>query len=232
MKTYRPLAPPPAPPLHHLCNLQRLPLPSAQELVVQVCGHPFIKKINVSVYIPRGNNETDVTVTKIEPITVVISPIQVLIGQNHTPGAMWQMWHFLCSGLLSFGVNGFAPMVKQKQKLWCNIDRIEKCKTVSCGTGKKYFVHLVDGTKPLWVLAKDLSSGVSVFYDEKQSTPKKAKALVDRGYVQSPAAKRSLFGANQPAAKKSTQDPLKLLKRNTRWIVDADHWVSQLNKVG
>ena len=113
----------------------------------------------------------------------------------------------------------------RRQKLWCVIESIEKSKEVTRGIGKKYLVHLVNGTKPVWVHSKDLSSGVCACYDETQTTPKKAKAKVDRGYLVSAKSKHTLFESKSP------QDPVKLSKRNSRWIIDVERWISCTNKV-
>jgi hypothetical protein len=116
-----------------------------------------------------------------------------------------------------------ATMPK-RQKLWAVIDRIETSRDVTTGMGKKYLVHLVDGTKPVWVLSMDLSPGVAKNYDECQTTPKKAKAKVNRGFVNKPSdkTKRVLFGK---------ADPIKLAFRNAKWVVAADNWVANINKV-
>ena len=112
-------------------------------------------------------------------------------------------------------------MVK-RQKLWCVIDRIEDSRDVKTGVGKKYLVDLVNGTKPVWVLSKDLSPGVAKSYDDSNATPKKAKAHVNRGFVR----KRELF-----AKKGEPEDPVKLERRHAKWIVAADQWVRKINKV-
>ena len=115
----------------------------------------------------------------------------------------------------------------KRQKLWAAIDRIVESRDVTTGIGKKYLVHLVDGTKPVWVISKDLSPGVAKCYDERHDTPKKAKAKVDRGHVKTPSdvPKRSLF-----FGKSAKVDPIKLERRNSKWIVDAEQWVREINK--
>lgn len=113
----------------------------------------------------------------------------------------------------------------RRQKLWCVIESIEKSKVVTHGIGKKYLVHLVNGTKPVWVQSKDLSSGVCACYDETKTIPKKAKAKVDRGYVASAKSGHKLFESKSP------QDPVKFAKRNSRWIIGVEKWISCTNKV-
>ena len=116
-------------------------------------------------------------------------------------------------------------MVRRKsQQLWTAIESIEKSKDVTRGIGKKYFVHLVNGTKPVWVLGKNLSGGVSACYDASKTIPKKAKARVDRGYI-----KRK--NKTNVAVKQSPEDPVKLAKRNMRWIITAGTWIAEINRV-
>ena len=114
----------------------------------------------------------------------------------------------------------------KQHKLWYVIDRIEESRDVTTGLGKKYLVHLVDGTKPVWVLPKDLSPGVATSYDHGNVTPKKAKARVNRGYVRKQTKnKRVLFG------KTGETDVLKMERRNSKWIAYVEQWVCKINKV-
>ena len=81
---------------------------------------------------------------------------------------------------------------------WCVIKTIEKSKEVTHGVGKKYLVHLVNGTKPVWVQSKHLAPGVGFFYEKFQTTPNKARAKVDRGYLASAKSKHTLFKSKSP----------------------------------
>ena len=113
--------------------------------------------------------------------------------------------------------------MKKQQQLWCEIDYIEESKSVKHGDGRKYLVHLVNGNKPVWVLPKNLSSGVCSNYEKSMAIPAKSKARVDRGYIKS-RTKRALFT-------QTPEDVLKLARRNSRWIVTASQWHAQVNKV-
>ena len=90
--------------------------------------------------------------------------------------------------MASLGVN-YNNMIRRQQKLWCVIESIEKGTELTHGFGKKYLVHLVNGTNPVWVQSKDLSTGVGAFYDQTKKTLKKARAKVDRGYLASAKSK-------------------------------------------
>ena len=120
---------------------------------------------------------------------------------------------------------GANNMVKRLKKLWCVIKSIERSKALTHGVGKQYLVNLVNGTKPVWVQSKDLSTGVCSCYDNTQITPKNAKARVNRGYLASAKSKHTTFKSKSP------QDLVKFAKRVARWIAGTETWISRTNKV-
>lgn len=71
---------------------------------------------------------------------------------------------------------------RPKTKLWGKIESIVASKTTRFAS-KKYQVKLVGVEKLIWVLDKELSTGVVAAHHSGNTLPKHAKARVDRGYV-------------------------------------------------
>ena len=74
-------------------------------------------------------------------------------------------------------------MVKQKGKLWGQVEDIVQCKPARFGNGSKYEIKLIGVDKPVWVNEQKLSKGVHKTYQADGSLAKGAKALVNRGFV-------------------------------------------------
>ena len=74
-------------------------------------------------------------------------------------------------------------MVKQKGKLWGQVEDIVQCKPARFGNGNKYEIKLIGVGKPVWVNEQKLSKGVHKTYQADGSLAKGAKALVNRGFV-------------------------------------------------
>ena len=75
-----------------------------------------------------------------------------------------------------------SGMVKQKGKLWGQVERIVQSKASRFG-GTKYEVKLIGVDKSVWVQEKQLSKSVHKTYQTDGSLTTGAMAQVNRGYV-------------------------------------------------
>ena len=93
--------------------------------------------------------------------------------------------------------------------------------------GDKFLITLVGVDDKLWVQQKDLSTAVAECFKTGIPLPKKAKSLVNRGFVEKQKKYvtqllikdlRSGSSTSLSLKKSQTLDPLKVARRHARWI--------------
>ena len=134
-------------------------------------------------------------------------------------------------------------MVKQKNKLWGQVEKIVQCKAARIGGGKKYRIKLIGVDKLVWVHSKQLSKGVEKTYEADGTLVKGATAHVDRYYVnaQKTFLKRKVSVLlflhvvftvlDYVHAQTTDVDPVKTGRRVAGWVQIAQTYVEAMNKV-
>ena len=106
--------------------------------------------------------------------------------------------------------------------------------------GDKFLITLVGVHDKLWVQQKDLSTAVAECFKTGIPLPKKAKSLVNRGFVEKQKKYvtqllikvLSSGSSTSPSLKKSqTLDTLKVARRHARWIITVQSYVVGINKI-
>lgn len=121
---------------------------------------------------------------------------------------------------------------RRKNKLWTKIEEIIASKESSAGL-VQFRLKIVGVQKPVWVVASNLSAGVSSNFKAGLDLPSNAKAKVDR--VVAEEQKTFLQASPASKAKKSRQfkelDPLRSASLCGKWIATAQTYIHAINQI-
>jgi len=118
-------------------------------------------------------------------------------------------------------------MPKKKNKLWIKINQVVE--RSNSFLGDRFLVKISGTDKQVWVQERDLSDGVISDFKSDKTLSKTAQARVNRVHADK---QREYFEKHSATEDVSpTLDPVKWSKRAAKWIVMAQLYVEEINKV-
>ena len=125
---------------------------------------------------------------------------------------------------------------KKRQEMFAKLESVIRSRHTNLGT--TYLIKLVGVESQLWVQARHLSQGVVENFESEDGVPKNDKVLVNRGFAEKQKvwlAKQTVTATadsgNAESSPKKQMDPLKMVRKHAKSIVQADAYVQAINNV-